>query len=67
MSIADIVNTWHRERLAGGPLARATEAYNQVIAALPELIARLDPSAANAVRQPSARPAKGAPEPDQPA
>jgi hypothetical protein len=65
MSIADIVNTWHREQLAGGPLARATEAYNQVLAALPELIARLEPPVANAVRP--AEPAKGAPEPDQPA
>lgn len=41
MSISDTVNTWFRERLACGALARDTEAYNQVSAALPDLIARL--------------------------
>jgi hypothetical protein len=41
MSRADTVNTWFRERLATGALARDTPAYNQVAAALPDLIGRL--------------------------
>lgn len=45
MSVADIVNTWFIENCAGGPLARNTEAYNQVVTALPDLIARLTPPA----------------------
>lgn len=48
MSVADIVNTWFTENCAGGPLARDTEAYNQVVGALPDLIARLSPSAPDA-------------------
>lgn len=42
MSVADTVNTWFTESCGGGPLARDTEAYNQVVKALPDLIARLD-------------------------
>lgn len=41
MPIADIVNTWFRDTCTNGPLARDTEAYNQVVTALPDLIARL--------------------------
>lgn len=41
MSTADAVNEWFRERLACGPIARDTDAYNQAFAALPDLIARL--------------------------
>ena len=41
MSVADTVNEWFRQRLAGGPLAQHTPAYNQVAAALPALIAEL--------------------------
>ncbi len=48
MSVADIVNSWFTENCAGGPLARDTEAYNQVVAALPDLIARLTPAAPDA-------------------
>lgn len=44
MSIADTVNTWFTERLANGPLARDTEAYNQAVSALPDLIERLTPT-----------------------
>ncbi len=58
MSVRDTINTWARERLSGGALARDTEAYNQVHGALPELIEILggdDPSA----DQDPARPAKG--------
>lgn len=44
MPIADTVNGWFAERLQGGPLARDTEAYNQVVSALPDLIARLTPA-----------------------
>lgn len=44
MSVRDIVHDWFRQRLASGAVARDTEAYNQVVAALPDLIAQLDPS-----------------------
>jgi len=44
MSKADLVNEWFRQSLSGGPLARDTEAYNQVVGALPGLIAKLDAS-----------------------
>ena len=53
MTPSDIVNDWFRERLACGALARDTEAYNQVAAALPDLIGRLAPPA------PQPAPAKG--------
>jgi hypothetical protein len=43
MTLADTVNTWFRERLATGAIARNTEAYNQAHDAIPDLIARLDP------------------------
>lgn len=46
LSIADIVNSWFSERLAAGAVARDTDAYNQVTAALPDLIARLTPPSA---------------------
>jgi hypothetical protein len=42
MAHADIVNSWFREHLAGGALARSTDAYNQVHTALPALIEALD-------------------------
>lgn len=45
MSVDDIVKTWFTENCAGGPLARDTEAYNQVVGALPDLISRLTPPA----------------------
>ncbi len=48
MSITDTVNTWFTESCGGGPLARDTEAYNQVVHALPDLIARLTPAAPEA-------------------
>ena len=44
-SNADIVNEWFRERLSSGPLARSTEGHNQLVAALPALIATLDAAA----------------------
>lgn len=48
MATADIVNTWFRERLANGPIARDTPAYNQLFEALPDLVSRLDAAAAPA-------------------
>ena len=45
MTTAEIVRAWFAERLASGPLARDTDAYNQVFNALPDLIAALDPPA----------------------
>ena len=45
MAHSDTVKAWFNERLSGGALARDTEAYNQVFAELPNLIARLDPEA----------------------
>jgi hypothetical protein len=45
MSVRDTVNEWFRQRLATGALGRDTEAYNQVVAALPELIEQLEPGA----------------------
>jgi hypothetical protein len=45
MTPQEIVNAWFGERLANGPLARDTEAYNQVYAALPDLVSRLTPAA----------------------
>jgi len=41
--IAATVQEWFRRRCACGPLARDTEAYNQVSAALPDLITSLSP------------------------
>lgn len=46
MSKAPIVKAWFSERLASGALARDTEAYNQVVAAMPDLISRIDADAA---------------------
>lgn len=46
MPISDIVNSWFREKLAGGPLAQSTEAYNQAHEALPSLIERLEAATA---------------------
>lgn len=46
MTTTDIVNTWFRERIATGAVARDTEAHNQVHAALFDLIARIDADAA---------------------
>ena len=60
MSTADLINDWFRERCAGGALGRDTEAYNQVVAALPDLIARLDPPA------PAADPAAKGAKPSKP-
>ena len=51
-NIADIVDTWFAQRLACGPVAHNTEAYNQVTAALPDLIAALSPAAAPAPAAP---------------
>lgn len=49
MSKADIVNSWFTQRLGcSGPLARDTEAYNQVVGALPDLIGQLDSAEATA-------------------
>ena len=45
MTTTDIVNSWFRDRIASGAVARDTEAYNQVHAALPDLIGRLAPAA----------------------
>lgn len=45
-TIPETVHAWFGERLANGAIARNTEAYNQAVAALPDLIARLDPEAA---------------------
>ncbi len=45
--ISDTVNTWFAERLATGAIARNTEAYNQAVAALPDLIARLGGTTSN--------------------
>ena len=62
MSIAEIVNTWSRERLGCWPLAGHTEAYNQVAEALPELISRLEAAAAPPSAPPkSAKAAQPAP------
>ena len=41
MLVADTVNEWFRQRLAGGALAQHTPAYNQVVEALPALISAL--------------------------
>jgi len=60
MTPAEIVNAWFQERLRGGPLGRDTEAFNQVNAALPDLIARLTPPAAPAP-EPETPPAPPAP------
>lgn len=45
MTTADIVNSWFSEKLAGGPLAQSTAAYNQAREALPVLIERLETAA----------------------
>jgi len=46
MSTKDTVYAWFNERLAGGAIARDTDAYNQAFTSLPDLIDRLDPDAA---------------------
>jgi hypothetical protein len=59
MSVRDTVNEWFRTRLASGPVARDTEAYNQVVGALPALIAQLDPAEVPVEVEPD-KPTKGA-------
>ena len=59
MNTADTVNEWFREHLQCGALARDTEAYNQVVAVLPVLIAQIGPPAADANAVPG-KPAKAA-------
>jgi hypothetical protein len=70
MSKADIVNAWFNERMRGGALARDTDAYNQVVAAIPDLIARLDaadaPAPAAAAKPASAPSPPATPAPDPP-
>ena len=44
MTISDTVHEWFRQRFSSGPIARDTEARNQLFAALPDLIAALDPA-----------------------
>lgn len=56
MSVRDTINEWFRTHLASGPLARDTEAYNQVRGALPDLIAQLDPSDVAPVPEPETQP-----------
>lgn len=46
MQTADTVNSWFRDRLSSGPIARDTEAYNQLVEALPDLVTRLTPAPA---------------------
>ncbi len=65
MSATEIVNDWFNDRLRAGALGRDTEAYNQVRAALPDLIARLTPEPP-AVTVPPPAPA-ATPQPPQPA
>lgn len=63
MSTADIVNSWFSEKLAGGPLAQSTAAYNQAREALPVLIERLEaaaPVAAAPAKKPKADSAEAA-------
>ena len=55
---AETVNEWFREHLATGALGRATDAYNQVVTALPALIKRLESGAPGAPA--AAKPAKPA-------
>lgn len=54
---ADIVNGWFADRLANGPIARNTEAYNQAQSALTDLITRLDAATAPAPADAAATPA----------
>jgi len=63
MSTTDTINDWFRERIACGAVARDTEAYAQVLGALPDLVARLDPPAPEpaAYPAPKARVAKAEP------
>lgn len=63
MSAREIVHAWFQERLASGRIARDTDSYNQVFGALPDLIARLDPSEAPAAPAPEAGPEKVAEKP----
>lgn len=58
MAHADIVNSWFREHLAGGSLARSTEAYNQVHGALPSLIEALDSAEPKRGRKATVTPAE---------
>lgn len=58
-SNADVVNTWAAERLAGGDIGRHTPAYNQAMAAVPDLIARLEANAAPAAKPPKTAKAAG--------
>lgn len=58
MAHADIINSWFREHLAGGSLARSTEAYNQVHGALPSLIESLDSAERKRSRKATVMPAE---------
>ncbi len=55
--IADTVNAWFAARLACGAIARDTDAYNQALAALPDLVARLTGTPAEQAAADSAAPA----------
>lgn len=65
MSHADLVNTWFREKIACGAIARDTEAYNQAFKAIPDLIERLAAPAEQAPA-PQPKPAVAPSAPDQP-
>jgi hypothetical protein len=54
MSNAEIVNAWFHEKIANGPIARDTPAYNQAFAAKADLIARLDAVSASSEDAPKA-------------
>jgi Tfp pilus assembly protein PilX len=41
-AIAAVVSDWVRTSLAGGPIARATDGWNQLQAALPALVTALE-------------------------
>lgn len=57
-STPDIVNTWFAESIATGAIARNTEAYNQVLAAKDDLIARLGAATSEAAPAPDAKSAR---------
>ena len=65
MSIADIVNTWARERLATGAIARDTDAYNQVFSAVPDLITMLESASETPAEAPAEAPAEPPASPEQ--
>ncbi len=57
---ADIIRSWFNDSFSSGPVARDTEAHNQVFAAVADLAVRLAPAPAPAIAPEPSPAVKGA-------